>query len=98
MTSISKNVYFYKLDDTVNKSNNKYHSTIEMKPVHVKSNTYINSNKEINDDDPKFKIDDIVRISRYKNKFVKGYVFPNWSEEVFLIKKVKTYAAGICYL
>ena len=74
MTSISKNVYFYKLDDTVNKSNNKYHSTIEMKPVHVKSNTYINSNKEINDDDPKFKIYDIVRISRYKNKFVKGYV------------------------
>ena len=45
-----------------------------MKPVHVKSNTYINSNKEINDDDPKFKIYDIVRISRYKNNFVKGYV------------------------
>ena len=45
-----------------------------MKPVHVKSNTYINSNKEINDDDPKFKIYDTVRISRYKNNFVKGYV------------------------
>ena len=39
-------------------------------------------------DDPKFKIGDHVRISKYKNNFANGY-FPNWSEEVFLIKKVK---------
>ena len=64
-TSISKNVYIDKLDDIVNKYNNTYHSTIKMKSVDVKSNTYINSSKEINDKDPKFKIGDIVRISKY---------------------------------
>ena len=89
MTSISQNVYIDKLDDIVNKYSNTYHSTIKMKPVDVKSNTYINSSKEINDKDPKFKIGDIVRISKCKNIFAKGYV-PNWSEEVFVIRKVKS--------
>ena len=88
MTSVSKNVYIDKLDDIVNKYNNTYHSTIKMKPVDVKSNTYINSSKEINDKDPKFKIGDIVRISKYKNIFAKSYV-SNCSEEDFEIKKVK---------
>ena len=59
-----------------------------MKPVNVKSNTYINSSKEINDKDPKSKFGDIVRISKYKNMFSKGYV-RFWYEEVFVIKKVK---------
>ena len=62
-----------------------------MKPVNLKSNTYINSSKEITDKDPKFKIGDIVTISKYKNIFAKGYV-PNWSEEVFAITKVKNTA------
>ena len=57
-----------------------------MKPVDVKDNTYIDVKKEINDKDPKFKIGDHVRI--YKNIFAKGYM-SNWSEEVFIIKKVK---------
>ena len=47
-----------------------------MKPVEVKSNTYINSSKEIIDKDPKFKVGDIIRISKYKNIFAKGYA-PN---------------------
>ena len=47
MTSVSKNVYIDKLDDIVNKYNNTYQGTIEMKPVHVKSNTYIEYSKEI---------------------------------------------------
>ena len=88
MTSISKNVYIDKLDDIVNKYNNTYHSTIKMKPVDVKSNTYIDSSKEINYQNSKFKISDIVRISKYRNIFAKGHVL-NWSEEVFVIKKVK---------
>ena len=88
MPSKLKNVYIDKLDDIVNKFNNTYHSTIKMKPVDVKSNTYIKSSKEINDEDQKFKIVDIVRISKYKNIFAKGYV-PDWSEEVSVIKKVK---------
>ena len=48
MTSISKIVYIDKLDDIVNKYKNTYHSTIKMKPVDVKSSTYIDSSKEIN--------------------------------------------------
>ena len=71
MTSISKNVCIDKFDDIVNKYNNAYHSTIKIKPVDVKSSTYINSSKEINDEDPKFKIGDIVRISKYKKHFCK---------------------------
>ena len=47
-----------------------------MKPVDVKSNTYINSSEEINNKDPKFRIGYIVRVSKYKNIFTKGYV-PN---------------------
>ena len=85
MTSISKNVYIDKLDDIVDEYNNTYHRTIKMKPIDVKDNTHINIDEEVNDNDPKFKVGDHVRISKYKNIFVKGYT-PNWSEEVFVIK------------
>ena len=81
-------MYIDELHDIVNKYNNTYHSTIKMKPVDVKSNTYINFSKEINDKDPKFKVGNHVRISKYKNSFPKGYI-PNWSEKDFMIKKVK---------
>ena len=86
MTSISKNVYIDKLDDIVDEYNNTYHTTIKMKPINVKDNMYINTSKEINNKDPKFKAGDHVRISKYKNIFAKGYM-PNWSEE-FRIEKV----------
>ena len=75
-------------NNIVNEYNNTYHRTIKMKPVDVKGNTYIDFKKEVNDKDPKFKVGDHVRISKYKNIFAKGYT-PNWSEEVFVIKKVK---------
>ena len=88
MTSISKNVYIDKLDDIVDKYNNTYHTTIKMKPIDVKDNIYINTSKEINNKDTKFKVGDHVIISKYKNIFAKGYM-PNWSEEVFVIKKVE---------
>ena len=88
MISVSRNVYFDKVDDIVNKYSSTYHNTIKMKIVAVKSNTSIDSNKEVNNKDPKFKIDDIVSISQFKNIFAKGYTL-NWSEEVFVIKKVK---------
>ena len=88
MTSISKNVYIDKLDDIVNEYNNTYHRTVKMKPVDVKYNTYINFRKEVNDKDPKFKVADHVRISKYKNIFANGCT-QNWSEEAFVIKKVK---------
>ena len=88
MTSISKNVYIDKLDDTVREYNNTYHTSIKMEPVDVKDNTYIDFKKEINDRVPEFKVGDHVRIPKYKNIFAKGYM-PNWSEETFVIKKIK---------
>ena len=88
MTSISKNVYIDKLDDIVDEYNNTYHTTIKMKRIDVKDNTYINTDRKVNDKGPKFKVGDHVRISKYKNIFAKGYT-PNWFEETFVIKKVK---------
>ena len=87
MTGV-KNVYINKLDDIVNEYNNTYHRTIKMKPVDVEDDTYIDFKKEVNDKDPKFKVGDHVRISKYKNIFAKGYT-PNWSGEGFVITKVK---------
>ena len=88
MTAISKNIYIDKLNDIVNEYNNTYHRTIRMKPVDVKDNRYIDFEKEVNNKDPKFKIGDHVRISKYKNFFAKGYT-PNWPEEDFIISKIK---------
>ena len=62
-----------------------------MKPTDVKDDTYINTDKEINNKDPKFKVGDHVRISKHKNIFAKGYT-PNWFEEISFIKKVKNTA------
>ena len=88
MTSISKNVYIDKLDYVVNEYNNTYRRTIKVKPIDVKDNTYINIDKEVNDKNPKFKVGDHVRISKYKNIFAKDYT-PNWSEEILVIKEIK---------
>ena len=89
MISISKNVYIDKLDVIVN----TYHRTIKMKQVDIKDNTYIDSMELhstvfLSNKDPKFKVSDHERIPKYKNiRIHKGYT-PNWSEEVFIIKKV----------
>ena len=97
MTSVSKNVYIDKLDDIVGEYNNTYHRTIKMKPVNVKDNTYIDFKKEIIDKGPKFKVGDHVRISKYKNIFATGCT-PNWSEEVFVVSKIKNNSSrDICY-
>ena len=66
-----KNVYIDKIDDIVSEYNNTYHRTTKMKPVDVKDNTYIDFEKEVNNKDPKFKVGDRVRISKYKNVFTK---------------------------
>ena len=86
ITAVSENVY--RMDDIINEYNNTYHRTIKMKPSEAKDNTYIDSFKEVNDKDPKFKVDDHVRISNNKNICAKGYT-ANWSEEVFVIKEVE---------
>ena len=88
MTTVGKNVYFNVLDDIVNKYNNTYHSSIKVKPKDVTDSVFVKYNEEFNKKDPKFKVGDYVRISKYKNIFAKDYT-PNWSEEVFVVKKIK---------
>ena len=96
ITSVSKNVYIDKLDDIVDEHNNTSHRTIKMKPVDVKNNTYIDFEEEVKDKDPKFKVIDRVRISKYKNIFAKGYTL-NWSKEVFVVKIVRNTVPWTCY-
>ena len=58
-----------------------------MKSIGVTNDSFAEYNEEPNKKDPKFKIGDHVRISKYKNIFAKGYA-PNWSEEVFIVSKI----------
>ena len=62
-------MYIEKIDDIMNKYDNTCHCKIKMKPVDVKSSTYIGSSKEINDKNPKFKIGNIGNIKRFLQKF-----------------------------
>ena len=90
-------MYIDKLDEIlINTKTSIPQFTIKRKAFDVNLNTYINSSKEIDDKDPKFKVGNYVRISKYKSIFAKTYV-PNWSEEVFIIKKLKNTAVDICY-
>ena len=94
--SIKKcDVYNDKLDDIVNKYNSKYHRTIKMKAADLKPSIYIDINKKKNKEGPKFNVGNPVGISKYKNIFTKGNV-PNWSEEVFVTKKVKNTVLRTC--
>ena len=86
MTATGKNVYYDVLDDVVNEYNNTKHNTIKMKPVDVGDNKSVFID-EHNEKDSRFKVGDRVRISKFKNIFVKGYT-PNWSTEIFIINKV----------
>ena len=88
MTVISKYIYFGVVFDIVNKYNNTVHRTIKMKSIDVTSDSYAEYNEDSNKQDSKFKVGDHVRISKYKKIFAKGYN-PNWSEEVFLLVKLK---------
>ena len=88
MISISKNMYIDKLDDLVNEYNNTYSNTFKIEPANVKSSAHIDSDAKNNDKHPKLEVNYHVRKSKYKNVFSKDYN-PNWSEEVFVIKKVK---------
>ena len=112
MTAISKSIYFDVLDDIFNKYNNTVQRTIKMKPIEVTGNFYIQSNKNAfnkdsmkfhsiklhsNKQNSKFKVGDNVRISKYKNIFAKGYT-SNWSEEVFVINKIKKTDLGLMLL
>ena len=92
MTAISKNVYFNVLNDIVDEHNNAYHKTIKIKPIDIKNGSFAEYNEESNKKEPKFKVNDHVRISKYKNIFAKGYA-PNWSEEIIVVNKSKKYCS-----
>ena len=96
MTAVTENVYIDKLDDIMGEYNNTYHRTIEMKPIEVKDNTYIDSINKVNDKNSKFKVGDHIRISKYKNIFAKGCT-QNWSEEDFRLNNFKFFSMDICY-
>ena len=81
MTTISKMFI-------VNKYNNTVHRTIKMKPIDVTGDSYVEYSEDFNKKGLKFKVNDHVRISKYKNIFAKGYV-PKWSEEVFIVNEIK---------
>ena len=85
---VSKNVYFDKLDETVNKYNKTYHGTLKMKLDKFKPGIYIEYGAGHNKKDPKFKVGDHVRISKSKNFSTKDYT-EKLTEEVFLIQKIK---------
>ena len=72
MTVVSKNVCIGRLDEIVDKYSKTYHRAINMKPLDVKVDTYIDYGVEHNGKDPKFKVGGHVRISKYKNTFAKG--------------------------
>ena len=97
MTAICENICFDVLDDIVNKYNNTVHKTIKMKPIDVTDDFFVKYNEESNKKDPKFKVGDDDRISKYKNIFAKGYA-PNWPEEVLLLIKLKIQFFGLMLL
>ena len=76
------------LGDIVNKNNDTVHRTIKMKPIDFTSDSYFECNEDSNKKGLKLKVVDRVRILKYKNIFAKGYT-ANWSEDVFVISKIK---------
>ena len=89
MTALDENVYFNDLDDIVQKYINTVHSSIKMKPNDVTDDSFVEYSEETNEKDPKLKVGDNVRISKYKNIFAKDYT-PNCSEDVFVVNIVQS--------
>ena len=96
MALISRNMYIDKIGNIFSNYSNTYHSAIKMKPVDVKSSTNIHSSKKPNDKYSTFKVDDLVRVSKYSYVFPKGFT-RDWSEEVFVNKNV-TYTVPWTYV
>ena len=68
---------------------------MKMKPIDVTDGSYAEYNEDSYKKDPKFKVDDHVRISKYKNIFAKGYA-RNWLEEAFVVSKIKNTVPWTC--
>ena len=87
MAAFSKNVYFDVLDDIVDEHNNTYHKTIKMKAIDVRNDSFAEYDEESNEKDPKFKVGDHARISKYKNIIIISIISPLLiGEEKFLLR------------
>ena len=93
LTAVSKNLYFDVLDNIVNKNNNTVHRTIKMKPVNVTSDSYSDYNEDSNKTDSIFKVDDHVRISKYKTLLLKN-ILKISQKKILLLVKIKTRFRG----
>ena len=71
MTAISKNVSIDVLDNIVNKYNNTVYRTIKMKPTDVTDDSCVDYNEDFNKKDPKFKVGNLIRNSKYKKNLLK---------------------------
>ena len=94
MTTISKNVYIDVLNDIVNKYNNTVHITIKIKPIDVTGDSYVEYNEDFNKKGPTFKVNDHVRISKYKNIFAKD-LFQIGQKEFLLLMGLKIQFLGL---
>ena len=97
MAAISKNVYFDVSGDIVNKYNNTVHKTIKMKPIDVTVDSYAKYNEDFNEKDPKFKVGDHVRISKYKNILLKD-ALQIGQKKFLLLVKLKIQFLGLMLL
>ena len=95
MTAVSKNVYFNVFDDIVNEYNNTVHRTVKL--IDVTSDCYAEYDEDSNEKDPKFKVGDHVRISKYKNIFVKD-TFNIGQKKFLLLVKLKIQFCGLMLL
>ena len=89
MTAVSKNLYFDMLDDIVNKYNNTLHRTIKMKLIDLTSDSYAEYNEDSTEKDPKFKVGDRVRISKYKKTFLLKDILQIGQKKFLLLVKLK---------
>ena len=97
MTTISKNVYIDVLNDIVNKYHNTVHKTIKIKSIDVTNDSYVEYNKDSNKKGPKFKVNDHVRISKYKNIFAIG-MFQIGKKNFLLLMRLKIQFLGLILL
>ena len=86
MTAISKNVYFDVIDDFVNKDNNTVHKTVKTKPIDVTDDYYAEYNENFDKNDPKMKVGDNVRMSKYKNILLKDTLQIGLKKFLLLVK------------
>ena len=86
MTANDSKSYLRYLNKLIDQYNNTYHHSINRKPINADNSALIEK-IETDFKAPKFKVNDRVRITKYKNIFGKCYT-EDWSREVFIIDSV----------